>query len=365
MDGRSGNRIFRRRSSLVWVALAAGVATACGGGSPAGPASAVISSIAILGVPTAPISPGQSAQLTATATYSDGAVRNLTSGVSWGTSAASVLAVSAAGIITAVAAGEAQVTATSSGVSGGATVRVSGGGGSDVLFQVAVLLSASRVPAPQDVTRVFARATDILLQKTGERMTQTDLASVGPGSALSQATAYVNAHASSPPDGVLALSDDPTSTTYGGYSQTFNLPPPNQNRFPSPSFGDGKAYLAVVDFFHMYARCGYDASGNRISDRSSGGECRNQSGLTCVNNGRYWTCPDALTDLYADADSFTGCSLVHEFMHPFGMEGNYDHYGTAQCTARTGMSQADAQDLRLFQQSCGICPDLYQKFRHR
>jgi hypothetical protein len=271
-----------------------------------------------------------------------------------------------AGIITAVAPGEAQITATSSGVSGRATVSVSAGaGGGDVPFRVAVLLSAARVPPPDDVARVFARAGDILFQKTGERMTQSDLANVGPGSALSQATGYVNAHASSPPDGVLAFSDDSTSTTYGGYSQTFNLPPPNQNRFPSPAVGDGKAYLAVVDFFHMYARCGYDASGSRISDRSSGGECRNQSGLTCVNNGRYWMCPDALTDLYADADYFTGCSLVHEFLHPFGTEGNYDHYGTAQCTGRTGMSQADAQNLRLFQQSCGICPDLYPRFRHR
>jgi len=84
-----------------------------------------------------------------------------------------------------------------------------------------------------------------------------------------------------------------------------------------------------------------------------------------VNNGRYWTCPDALTDLYADSDYFAACTVVHEFMHPFGPEGNNDHYGTSQCTARTGMSAADAQDLRLFQQSCGMCPDLYSKFRHQ
>ena len=220
----------RRQSGLVWLALAAAVATACGGGSPAAPASAVITSIAILGVPTAPISPGQSAPLRATATYSDGEVRDVTSAVSWGSSSANVLVVSLAGFITAVAPGEAQITATSSGVSGRATVRVSAGaGGVDVPFQVAVLLSAARVPPPDDVARVFARAGEILFQRTGERMTQSDLANVGPGSALSQATGYVNAHASSPPDGVLAFSDDSTSTTYGGYSQTFNLPPPNQN----------------------------------------------------------------------------------------------------------------------------------------
>jgi hypothetical protein len=230
-------------------------------------------------------------------------------------------------------------------------------------FRVAVLLSASRVPTPDDVARVFARATGLLLQKTGAEMTQTDLGTVGPGSVLSQAVAYVTQHASAPPDGVLAFSDDVTATTFGGYSQTFALPPPNENRFPSPVVGANRAYLAVVDFFHKYARCGYDGAGNRVGTTSAGGECRNQSGLVCVNNGRYWTCPNALNDLYSDPDHFAACTVVHEFMHPFGSEGNFDHYGTPQCIARTGMSQADAQNLTLAQQSCGMCPDLYQRFR--
>lgn len=237
--------------------------------------------------------------------------------------------------------------------------------GEQTLFRVATLLSASRVPTTGDVQRVFDRANDILFQKTTERMVQTDLVSVGPGSPLSHATAYASAHSSAPPDGVLVFSDDSTATAFGGYSQTFTLPAPNVNRFPSPVVGESRGYVAVVHFFHRYARCGYDAAGNRIGETSSGGECRNRSGLVCVDNGRYWMCPDALNDLYADPDHFTACSVVHEFMHPFGSEGNFDHYGTQQCSARTGMSFADATDLRLFQQSCGMCPDLYGRFRHR
>lgn len=239
------------------------------------------------------------------------------------------------------------------------------GGPVDTSFRVAVLLSAARVPTDGDVRRVVARANDVLVQLTGEHMTQTDLVNVGSGSPLSQAVQYVNAHAAAPPDGVLSFSDDSTATTYGGYSQTFSLPPPNVNRFPSPVVGSNRGYLAVVDFFHMYARCGYDDAGNRFGDTSSGGECRNRSGLTCVDNGRYWTCPDALNDLYADPDYFTACSVVHEFAHPFGSEGNFDHYGTGQCIARTGMSQADAANLQMSQQSCGLCPDVYRQFRHR
>lgn len=232
-------------------------------------------------------------------------------------------------------------------------------------FRVATLLSASRVPAAGDVERVFARANDILFQKTGERMVRTDLVNVGPGSPVSQAEQYANAHRTAPPDGVLVFSDDSTATTYGGYSQNFLLPSPNVNRFPSPVVGDNRGYVSVVDFFHRYARCGYDDAGNRIGEISSGGECRNRSGLACVDNGRYWMCPDARTDLYADLDYFTACSVVHEFMHPFGSEGNFDHYGTSQCVSRTAMSQADAQSLPLFQQSCGMCPDVYGRFRRR
>jgi hypothetical protein len=238
-------------------------------------------------------------------------------------------------------------------------------GGGDVPFRVAVLLTAARVPSSDDVRRVFARADEILFLKTGERMTQVDLSNVGAGSPLALTTVYIDAHAAAPPDGVLAFSDDRTATSFGGYSQTFSLPTPNVNGFPSPVAGENRGYLAVVHFFHMYARCGYDDAGNRISDRSANGECRNRSGLVCVNNGRYWTCPDSLNDLYSDPDYFTGCSVVHEFMHPFGREGNFDHYGTAQCTTRIGMSQADAQNLTLFQQSCGMCPDLYPQFKHR
>jgi hypothetical protein len=238
-------------------------------------------------------------------------------------------------------------------------------GGADVPFRVAVMLSATQLPTSEDVTRVFARADDILFQKTGERMTQVDLVTVGSGSVVAQTTVYIDAHASSPPDGVLAFSDDRTATSFGGYSLTFGLPAPHANRFPSPVAGENRGYLAVVDFFHKYARCGYDDAGNRVSDRSANGECRNRSGLVCVNNGRYWACPDALNDLYSNPDYFTGCSVVHEFMHPFGREGNFDHYGTAQCTTRTAMSQADAQNLTLFQQSCGMCPDLYKLFKHR
>lgn len=238
-------------------------------------------------------------------------------------------------------------------------------GAGEEAFRVAVLLAAAVAPSAADVARVFARADAILTMKTGERMTQVDLVSPGPGVPLVLARNYVTANAARPPDGTLVFSDDSTATSFGGYSQSFALPPPALNPFPSPHAGADKEYVAVVHFFHKYARCGYDNQGNRVSDRSFGGECRNRTGILCVDNGRYWTCPDTLNDLYADLDYFAGCTIVHEFMHPFGAEGAFDHYGTSQCTTRTGMSAADATNLRLAQQSCGMCPDVYGNFRRK
>jgi hypothetical protein len=236
------------------------------------------------------------------------------------------------------------------------------GASDDRAFQVAVLLNASQSPSDEDVRRVLARADDILFRKTGERMKQTDLRTVAPGDPLSRAQAYVQEQ-STPPDGVLFFSDDATASRFGGYSVTFPLPAPHANRYPSPVKSRNSAYLAVVHYAHKYGRCGYDDAGNRIGQTSSGGECRGRDGVVCVDNGRYWICPGTESDPSAEPDYFVASTIVHEFLHPFGSDGNGDHYGTPQCMARTGMSQSDAFDRVLSQQSCGMCPDLFTRFR--
>ena len=125
------------------------------------------------------------------------------------------------------------------------------------------------------------------------------------------------------------------------------------------------APIAAVDFSHKYARCGYNDQGDRVSNTSFGGECRNSTGLMCVlrTDGAYWVCPNSLSDLYAEQDYFIAGTFVHEFMHPFGAAGNNYHYGTALCAARTGISAGDAANLVPFQRSFGMCPDLFLNFR--
>ena len=231
----------------------------------------------------------------------------------------------------------------------------------DNKFRVMVLESTARRPDPGDVTRVFARADELLGQKTGEHFARLGADDVGRGKPIDLVMAYVKAHPDTVPDGFLVLSDDAESVEYGGYSFVVPRPRGSHNRFPNGS-GDGLVYVAVVDFFHKYARCGYDDRGDRVSERSRGGECHSERGLQCVDNGQYWMCPTATKDPNAEFDFFMGCDIVHEFAHPFGEAGDDDHYRGSVCAERMKFSPAEATE-RAAQENCGMCPDVLAKFR--
>lgn len=213
--------------------------------------------------------------------------------------------------------------------------------------------------------RAFASAETLLTGLTGERMTRVSMSTVPSGRPDFATRAFMDTRPDPQPDGVLGVFNDAMALSFGGYSLFFAMPPPSRNRFPT-SRGSGDVYVAVVDILYKYSRCGYTADGEtRIGPTSGGGECRGRDGMMCVDNGRYWQCPDSLNDLYSLPDRFAACTIVHEFMHPFGSAGNVDHYGTQQCTQRTGMTAAQATDTRRFQEHCGMCPDLYANFRRR
>jgi len=243
------------------------------------------------------------------------------------------------------------------------------------VFDAVVLVDAQ---APQtslpDIQRIFGRAAGIFLEKTRESFRMTDAVyGMARGSNVSNlARAYSVTVAGNPPDGLAVLTDDSTAVTFGGYSFWFSPPYPFQNEFPSPRAGVGETslYVAVIDFDHAYARCGYDDQGNHVSDVAIDGECRNRPGTPCVQrpSGRaQWTCSGVEGDLYFDHDYFTACTVVHEFLHPFGIDANanLDHYGTPGCIARTGMTASQAADLRQAQTSCGLCPDVFARFQRR
>ena len=228
-----------------------------------------------------------------------------------------------------------------------------------------MLISAATVPTSNDIAALVKRADEILFEKTGARLSVGDVTDIGAGRALERARTWMEAHASTPPDGVILFADDDEVMTYGGSNAILSMPSGKENRFPTPAIPAQVIYVAVIDAFHKYAACGYDSRGRHVSATSRGGECRSHRGLTCVDNGQYWMCPDSTTDLNADREYFLGCDIVHEFMHPFGEIGDDDHFGTEQCTARTKMSPSDAGDRKLFQQNCGMCPDRFARFKPR
>lgn len=233
----------------------------------------------------------------------------------------------------------------------------------DLRFRIAVLQSTARPPEPGEIARVLARADALLAERTGAHLIQVLFADVGPGNATTKVRRFIAGHQEDLPDGILLLSDDEESTEYGGYSFDVPRQGPSLNRFPSPVVGAGRVYVAVVDMLHKYAKCGYDDSGKRVSPYSRGGECLGKRGLTCVENGRQWSCPGTTGDLNAEPDYFMGCIIVHEFLHPFGALGDDDHFRGPTCAARLGLTSGESRNERRAQEACGICPDLFPLFK--
>src|SRR5947207_11246169 len=100
---------FRARLIVPLVVIPASVG-GCGSHAPSAPTPLSITAVAVTG--TSVLDVGQTAQLTATATMSDGSNQNVTAAATWTSSNATVLAVSAAGVATAGNAGDVDVRVT-------------------------------------------------------------------------------------------------------------------------------------------------------------------------------------------------------------------------------------------------------------
>jgi hypothetical protein len=355
------------------IAILAGFGLAgCGGGdtqTPVAPSAPVTNlGLFIVGLPPASLVLGQTIQLRSLVRYSDGTSIDVSGSTSWASTNAAVAPISPDGTLSALAAGSTSISALHAGLGASSNLLVTDTWAADLDFRVAIL-NATATPKPaHDVSRVFDLAVQILQVRTGARMRIVDTREVGPGSPRDHAEDYLSSVAGLAgglPDGVLVWAEDENAIGFGGYSTQIAMPAPYANRYPGAA-GDNRVYLAAIHWDHKYGRCGYDSTGQvRISDRSANGECRNRTGMVCVDNGRFWECPDVSENLYAQPDVFTASSIVHEFMHPFGGGGNNDHYSTPSCRSRMGMSETAATDLRRSQEFCAMCPDLFLHFRPR
>ena len=179
------------------------------------------------------------------------------------------------------------------------------------------------------------------------------------------------------PEYISMFTREGVSGVAGGYSLSYHYSWMNQedqfcNEFPFSSNND-KVPIGVTDYQHKYGACGYDKSNQTIiSDVSINGQCKNQAGLDCITQNGYQICPNLADKFFAkDSLYFTSNVLIHELLHPYGDNGNFDHFGTAVCKEGMGAKMQELESAGvsapfddLFQQYAGMCPNVWENFKN-
>ncbi len=235
------------------------------------------------------------------------------------------------------------------------------------VFKIAVIVDTATDPVSREqVEGVLAIANESLLELTGFGFQMIDFVEDENGGSIERmATDYME-HARELPNGILIFSvgDDDHAKINRAYAQQIPAPDGYRNAFvsPYPHLGDGHMYIAVLQFNHLYAACGYAGTDTIQSPVSSGDECRGVEGEACVEWNGMQICPIALPYLEGriPIDLAAG-PVVHEFMHPFGLRGPDDHYGTEACNLAMGW-QPDHFDYEEGEYYDGMCPDVFAAF---
>lgn len=177
-----------------------------------GSTSVTVGPAALLGIAVSPnpssLPVGESEPLTATGSFSDGTVQNLTQSVTWSSSASAVASVSPAGSVLANAAGTATIGATSGLMSGSASLTVT----------PAVVVALNIVPTPLSIVLESSRQLQAIA--TWSDGTTQDVTNVAAWSTTPEGIAIVSS-------GGLATAQQVGSTTIlatdGGVSASANL----------------------------------------------------------------------------------------------------------------------------------------------
>jgi trimeric autotransporter adhesin len=143
--------------------LCLGLLPACSKSAPKTVTQPTLESIQIT-LTASSVAAGLSDQLTATGEYSDGTSQNLTTSVTWTSSASNVATVSATGAVTTLAQGTAKITGTLSGVNGSVTLTV------NAPAITALVVSSTSASIARGTTVQFT-ATGTLTNGTTENVT--------------------------------------------------------------------------------------------------------------------------------------------------------------------------------------------------
>lgn len=245
-------------------------------------------------------------------------------------------------------------------------------------FKMLVFFDDSSYAAADDeIADFFAEASEHLFARTCARLTvlQTwHVAKTVFGSSMEPVYAIMKENVAlvKQANGFVYFTEQEScSDTYGGC--TYPIYPGKSgigatgycNEFASVNGESGLMYGSVVDWDHLYGRCGYDDHENRVSETSFGGECVNTTGLQCVMHNGYFMCPNILNRYYAQNSKMMQMStVVHEIMHFFGTEGNMDH-NEALCQSKYAGTLENVACTTTDSGECffNICRYTYENFR--
>jgi hypothetical protein len=234
-------------------------------------------------------------------------------------------------------------------------------------FKIAVIVDTATDPVSrEEVEAVVEIVTPRFKELTGFRLETIEIVEDARGGSIERiATDYME-QAPEIPNGILIFSvgDDDRAKINRAYAQQVPGPQGFHNSFvsPYPHLGDSHVYIAVLQFNHLYAACGYAGMDTIQSPFSSGDECRGVEGEICAEWEGLQVCPVALpflegrtrTDMAAEP-------IVHEFAHPFGLGGPDAHYGTEACNLAMGW-EPDHNDEAEGIFYNGMCPNVWDAF---
>ena len=234
-------------------------------------------------------------------------------------------------------------------------------------FKIAVIVDAATDPVSrEEAEEVLMIVAPRFLELTGFRLETIAIVEDGRGGSIKRIATNYMEQASEIPNGILIFSvgDDDRAKLNRAYAQRVPGPDGFRNPFvsPIPGVGDSHVYIAVLQFNHLYAACGYAGMDTIQSPFSSGDECRGVEGETCAEWEGLQVCPIALPFLEGKTHiDMAAEPVVHEFMHPFGLGGPDAHYGTEACNLAMGW-ESDHFDEAEGKSFDGMCPSVYEAF---
>ena len=231
-----------------------------------------------------------------------------------------------------------------------------------VYFRVAVIVDTTTDPTSREQAEaVLAIANEKLIDLTGIGLQLHEFVEDGSGGSIASLVENYVKHASTLPNGILIFSvgDDDRAKIHRAYAQQIPAPEGFRNAFVSPYLGDGYLYIAVLQFNHRYAACGYAGTDTIQSPVSSGGECPGMDGQVCAKWEGLQVCPAALPFLEGRTILDMAAEPVpHEFMHSFGDKGPDDHYTSEACQQVMGLAYDSDKAVTY----SDFCPNVYDVF---